>query len=576
MDALLKLLIEHKILTKEPIARYLKNNRNKKVTLGGLIEEKLVDADKVWSFFAKELKAGVIAVKDIDGDESINLEKIYEKISGIEYIDLDNVELDTKLTSRVPLNQLKKSRAVPVSEEELSVKVAFADPFDIGSQEAVQRMFPRKPLSVMASSAKQISEYLNKLEISESVKELVSEIRKELSSMGDDEMGDDDETAIVKLIDVIMKNSIIRGSSDIHIEAGEKNCTVRDRRDGMLVESFIFDKDIYAPLSSRLKLMANLDIAERRKPQDGRFSTVVDENPYDFRMSTLPTMHGESIVLRILDKSKALVKLEEAGMSKFCYNRFSEGLKAPYGIMLVTGPTGSGKTTTLYGALNAIRDVKDKVITVEDPVEYQMNLIQQVQVSKKTGLTFASALRSILRQDPDKIMIGEIRDSETLRIAIEAALTGHLVLSTLHTNDSISAITRMLDMGIESYLVSGALIAIEAQRLVRKICPHCKTPVELPQNMFEDIKKHLPQKYKFYKGVGCKECNHSGYAGREMIAEVLTVSETISHMVARNASKEELMQQANKEGFVTMFHDGIVKAAEGVTTVEEIYRVARV
>ncbi len=571
MDFLLKLLIEKQILTKEPIAKFLKENKNKKVTLGALIEENLVDEDKIWEFFAQQLKEGKLSIGQIDKDDQVNLEKIYNKISGISYIDLDNVELDTRLTSRIPLAQLKKSLAVPVTEEDLSVQVAFADPFDIGSQEAVQRMFPKKPLSILATSSKQINEYLNKLEISESVKELVIEIRKELSNLTDD-----DETAIVKLIDVILKNSIHRGASDIHIEAGEKNCTVRDRRDGMLVESFIFDKDIYAPLASRLKLMANLDIAERRKPQDGRFSTIVNEKAYDFRISTLPTMHGESIVMRILDKSKALVKLEEAGMSKFCYDRFSTGLKAPYGILLVTGPTGSGKTTTLYGALNAIRDVKDKVITVEDPVEYQMNLIQQVQVSKKTGLTFASALRSILRQDPDKIMIGEIRDSETLRIAIEAALTGHLVLSTLHTNDSISAVTRILDMGIESYLVSGALVCIEAQRLVRKICPHCKEAITLPENVLADIGHLLPREYQFYKGNGCKECGNSGYSGREMIAEVLTVSDEISHMIARNASKEELTKQAKKEGFLTMFQDGMTKAANGVTTIEEVYRVARV
>jgi len=576
MNSLLKILLQNDLITKISIAQYLKINKNKKVTLKGLIEEKLVDDDKIWDFFAKELKSGELSIDDLDGDESINLEKIYSKISGIEFIDLDNVELDTRLTARTPLAQLKKSRAIPVAEEELAVLVAFADPFDIGSQEAVQRIFPKKPLSILAASNKQIQEYLTKLEITESVKELVSDIRKELSSLSDDELNSDEQTAIVKLIEVILKNSITKGSSDIHIEAGEKNCTVRDRRDGMLVESFIFDKDIYPPLSSRMKLMANLDIAERRKPQDGRFSAMVNEKAYDFRISTLPTMHGESIVLRILDKTKALVKLEDAGMSRHCYESFMKGLRTPYGILLVTGPTGSGKTTTLYGALNAIRDVKDKVITVEDPVEYQMNLIQQVQVNPKIGLTFAAALRSILRQDPDKIMIGEIRDSETLRIAIEAALTGHLVLSTLHTNDSISAITRMLDMGIESYLISGALVCIEAQRLVRKICPHCKIPVDIPENFLEDIKEYLPQNYAFFKGKGCKECGMSGYAGREMIAEVLTVSEKISHMIARNASKEEIALQAKSEGFVSMFEDGIIKAASGKTTLEEVYRVARI
>jgi general secretion pathway protein E len=262
-------------------------------------------------------------------------------------------------------------------------------------------------------------------------------------------------------------------------------------------------------------------------------------------------------------------------MSQHCYDKFSEAIKVPYGIVLVTGPTGSGKTTTLYGAINAIKDVKDKIITVEDPVEYQMAGLQQVNVKENIGLSFATVLKSILRQDPDKIMIGEIRDHETLRIAIQAALTGHLVLSTLHTNDAISSISRVLDMGIESYLVSGALVAVQAQRLVRTICKHCKVSTELDPFLMENIQEYLPENPIFYKGVGCKECGHSGYLGREMISEVLMVSETLARMIARGASKEELMNQAVEEGFVTMFEDGIQKALEGKSTIEEIYRVAR-
>jgi general secretion pathway protein E len=262
-------------------------------------------------------------------------------------------------------------------------------------------------------------------------------------------------------------------------------------------------------------------------------------------------------------------------MSQRNYDLFSEAIKAPYGIVLVTGPTGSGKTTTLYGALNAIRDIRDKIITVEDPVEYQMGGIQQVNVNVNAGLTFANALRSILRQDPDKIMIGEIRDQETLRIAIQAALTGHLVLSTLHTNDAISAVTRILDMGIESYLVSGALVAIQAQRLVRKICPHCKVPTTLTEKVQEEIAPYATEGATYYKGEGCKECQHTGYQGREMISEVFPISETTAHMIASGASKEDLIEQANKEGFVSMLQDGILKAEEGKTTIEEIFRVAR-
>ncbi|MEO1954674.1 MAG: GspE/PulE family protein, partial [Campylobacterales bacterium] len=299
------------------------------------------------------------------------------------------------------------------------------------------------------------------------------------------------------------------------------------------------------------------------------------KNEFDFRISTLPTIYGESIVMRILDKEKALVKLEDAGMDSISYKKFIKGLQAPHGIILVTGPTGSGKTTTLYGALNELRNSEDKVITVEDPVEYRMNLIQQVQVNTKVGLTFSTALRSILRQDPDKIMIGEIRDKETLEIAIKAALTGHLVISTLHTNDSISAIARMVDMGIEHYLISGALVSIQAQRLVRKICKHCKVQESISSATIQEIKHLIPENAKFYIGRGCKECNDTGYMGREMICEVLTITEELSSLIAKGASKEMLKEQAIKDGFIDIYQNGLQKALSGITTLKEILRVAK-
>jgi len=343
----------------------------------------------------------------------------------------------------------------------------------------------------------------------------------------------------------------------------------------MLNETFIFDKDIYPPLASRMKLLSNMDIAEKRKPQDGRFSVNILGKEFDFRISTLPVLNGESIVIRILDKSKVMINIEDLGMQPNNYNKFSKAMKAPYGIVFVTGPTGSGKTTTLYAALNAIKNVSTKIITVEDPIEYQLNLIQQVQVNQKTGLTFATALRSILRQDPDIIMIGEVRDSETLRIAVQAALTGHLVFSTLHTNDSISAITRVMDMGIEPYLLSGSLVAIEAQRLVRKLCPYCKEKITLPQTVFNDIKHYIPETYQFYRHHGCEKCSQTGYKGREMLSEVLLVSEKLSSMIAQNESKKAIHDQAISEGFTDMFQDGIIRAANGITTIDEIIRVAK-
>ena len=577
MVKLIEMMLEERLITKDTISTLVKSRPPKKISFANLIREKMIDLQSVEIFLAKKIRQGVITLAHLEKIEGIDIIPIIEEVAktlNIEYLDLDDIEIDMRLFSQVPYKQLLKYNIIPIEENDLNVQIVFDDPLDMAAQDAIQRLFPKKPIRIAIAQPKQIQQHLQRLEINESIKGLVSDIRKDLNQESNEEENDG-SSAVLKLIDIILKSAIYAGASDIHIEAAEKSCIVRERVDGMLRQIFTFDKDIFNPLASRMKLLSNLDIAERRKPQDGRFSATINKKEFDFRVSTLPTIYGESIVLRILDKTKAMIKLEEAGMSKFCYDRFAESIKVPYGIVLVTGPTGSGKTTTLYGALNAIKDVKDKIITVEDPVEYQMSGLQQVQVRTNVGLSFASALKSILRQDPDKIMIGEIRDQETLRIAIQAALTGHLVLSTLHTNDAISAVTRILDMGIEEYLVSGALVAIQAQRLVRKICVRCKKETTLPENLLKDVRQYLPKNPIFYVGEGCKECGHSGYAGREMISEVLTISETFSRMIARNASKEEMTEQAIKEGFISMFEDGVYKALDGKTTIEEIYRVAR-
>ena len=578
MIKLIEIMLDEGLITKEAISTLVKSRPPKKISFANLVAENMIDLHTVEIFLAKKIRQGMITLSHLEKIEGIDITPILEEIAkqlNVEYIDLDSVEIDMKLFSQAPYKQLLKYNAIPVEENDLNVLVVFDDPLDMAAHDAIQRLFPKKPIKIAISKPSQIRQHLHRLEVNESVKTLIMEIRQDLSQEGNLEENTEESPAVLKLIDIILKSAIFVNASDIHIEATEKSCIVRERVDGMLRQSFIFDRDIFNPLASRMKLLSNLDIAERRKPQDGRFSATISKRDFDFRVSTLPTIYGESIVLRILDKTKAMIRLEDAGMSKFCYDRFSEAIKVPYGIVLVTGPTGSGKTTTLYGALNAIKDVKDKIITVEDPVEYQMTGLQQVQVRPNVGLTFATALKSILRQDPDKIMIGEIRDQETLRIAIQAALTGHLVLSTLHTNDAISAVTRILDMGIEEYLVSGALVAIQAQRLVRKICTHCKKRTKLPESLLKDVKQYLPENPTFYVGEGCKVCGFSGYSGREMIAEVLPISETLSRMIARNASKEEMTKQAMEEGFVSMFEDGVHKALEGETTIEEIYRVAR-
>ena len=543
-----------------------------------LRDENLLNDEDFMEILSDIYRRGHVNIDEISNDLELDIKAFVKFISEkfkVLYFDLDDIDIDYRISEKLSTAQLKTYSAIPVKEDEISVYVAFKNPFDVIAQDKVQNLFNRKLLKVAIAQPTQIEKYISKLALNESIKDVITEIRRELSSSAS--QGQNTENSgILKLIEIILKTSIQSRASDIHTEPTETNCIVRSRIDGMLSETFIFDKDIYPPMVSRMKLLSNMDIAERRRPQDGRFSAQILDKEYDFRISTLPILNGESIVLRILDKSKVIINLEDLGMHPDNFAKFKKSMKAPYGIILVTGPTGSGKTTTLYGALNDIKSVKTKIITVEDPVEYQLNMIQQVHVNEKAGLTFVSALRSILRQDPDVIMIGEIRDQETLRIAIQAALTGHLVFSTLHTNDAISALPRMIDMGIEPYLVSGALVCIEAQRLVRKLCPHCKQKITLSQKAFDEVKKFVPENYQFYKSVGCPQCSQTGYLGREMISEILPISDHIASMVANGASKDELKSVAYEEGFIDMFHDGVIRAANGITTLEEVYRVAKI
>jgi len=577
MDRITTDLLNNGSIMKGQVDRLLSKGISENLILRDITLSGFMTMDRLVRFIVQQVRDGVYRLSIIDNYDYIQEKTVLEKLAqelNLMFVDLDSIDMDYNLTSIVPLAQLQKHNAIPISQDDMSITIAFNDPLDIDAQEAMQRLFPRKIVRIALSTKKQISTYLYKVELKDSVKGLIGKIRDELNSISSIEE-QQEASSVLMLIDVVLKTCINGRASDIHIEPTEKNCVVRGRIDGKLTEMFIFEKDIYPPLASRLKLLANLDIAEKRKPQDGRFSTLVGANEFDFRISTLPILYGESIVMRVLDKQKALVRLEDAGMDSISYHKLVKGLQAPYGIILVTGPTGSGKTTTLYGALNELRNVEDKVITVEDPVEYRMNLIQQVQVNAKVGLSFADALRSILRQDPDKIMIGEIRDQETLEIAIKAALTGHMVISTLHTNDAISSIPRMADMGIEHYLISGALVAIQAQRLVRKICVHCKVEDELSASVLEEIQDTIAEGTIFYKGKGCKECGGTGYMGREMICEVLNISEDLSSLIAKGASKEQLLIQAKEEGFIPIYQNGIQKAIDGITSIEEILKVAK-
>lgn len=498
----------------------------------------------------------------------------------VAYLEPGTFDGDMKLAGRLRADVLKRCMAVPVREEREGYLIAFADPLDLGAQDTIQRALSDKPLLMAITAHSEVTKIIARLETQEGLKETLAEVRREMQA-GETRVlksGEKDESAIMRLIEIIFTTAVTRKASDIHIEPAATDCQVRARIDGFLTELFVFDPDIYPPLSSRIKLLGDLDIGERRKPQDGRFSFSVRGTEYDFRLSTLPVSGGESIVMRILDKSKALIRLNELGLSERNLTAFRKAMRAPYGIVFVTGPTGSGKTTTLYAALNEIKSIEHKIITVEDPIEYRMTLLQQVQVHEKAGLTFAAALRSILRQDPDIIMVGESRDKEAISIAIQAALTGHLVFTTLHTNDAISAVTRVMDMGVEPFLVASSVVAIQAQRLVRRVCPHCRQPVSYPAELMARLEPFMPQgitKIEFSKGTGCKKCANSGYLGRTMVTEVLEINEPLAELIVRGASRMQLLESARKEGFEEMFTDGLRKIAAGETTLEEVMRVAK-
>jgi type IV pilus assembly protein PilB len=383
-----------------------------------------------------------------------------------------------------------------------------------------------------------------------------------------------EDAPIIKLVNIIIAQAVREGASDIHVEPEEEVLRVRYRVDGMMHEVMSPPRNLHTGVASRIKIMADLDIAERRIPQDGRIRMRVGEKVIDIRLSTLPTVYGEKIVMRLLDKQSVLFGLEELGFDPDNLVKFKQMIRRPYGLILVTGPTGSGKTTTLYAALNGIHSVEKNIVTIEDPVEYQLKGVNQVQVNLKVGVTFATGLRSILRQDPDIIMIGEIRDRETATIAVQAALTGHLVFSTLHTNDAPGAIARLVDIGVESFLMTSSLSGVVAQRLVRKVCSHCKKSYNPEAGLLKELGLH-GKKLTFVRGEGCQECRGSGYSGRVAIFELLTLDESIRHLIVSRASASQIRNKARETGFKQLRHDGLLKAVSGLTTLEEVIRVTQ-
>ncbi|MEP6997216.1 MAG: type II secretion system ATPase GspE [Betaproteobacteria bacterium] len=487
------------------------------------------------------------------------------------------------LEERVSPRFLRESRALPLAEDESELALAMADPTDEYTVNAFEMVTGRKVRPQVAIPT----------ELEAALERLYGAGKSALGQiLGDVEQRDDlafdadiqhlkdlaSEAPVIRMVSLIITNALDTRASDIHIEPFENRLIVRYRIDGVLHEVESPPRRLSAAVISRIKIMANLDIAERRLPQDGRIRLRVQGKEIDLRVSTVPTMHGESVVMRILDKGGVALDFKRLGFEEHTLKKFLNVLLEPHGILLVTGPTGSGKTTTLYTALDRLNQPDVKILTVEDPVEYQMAGINQIQVKPQIDLTFANALRSIVRQDPDVIMIGEIRDLETAQIAVQSALTGHLVLSTVHTNDAASTVNRLLDMGVEDYLLTSTVIGILAQRLVRTLCPACKTSYTALPEVVAELGLHKfapPGDITLYHAKGCKECAQTGFIGRISIMEMLPMSDPLRTHIMRHANSAELRGEAIKEGMVTMYEDGMHKALNGVTTFEEVLRVTR-
>jgi type IV pilus assembly protein PilB len=510
------------------------------------------------------------------------------------FVDLDTYLIDEKVVKMIPEEMARRHTLIPLFKIGETMTVAMVNPLDIHALDEVKNKVKsdvEMAISTEVKIIKAIDQHYGATDmVMENTFQQILKGNVNGSTIGPADYrkthdliakelqpGTVNDAPAARMFDLVMIQAIRERASDIHLEPDEKALRARFRIDGFLYESLTLPKQIHPSLTSRIKILAEMDIAETRLPQDGNFNVKMEKRSFEIRVSTFPTIYGENVVLRILDQTSPLFKLEDMGLSKEMLDLCKQLIRRPNGILLVTGPTGSGKTTTLYTFLNLINSKEKNIITVEDPVEYRLNLIRQTQINPKAGITFATGLRSILRQDPDVIMIGEIRDRETAEIAHQAALTGHLVLSTLHTNDAPEAISRLMDIGVEPYLISSSLIGVIAQRLVRTICPSCKTTYEAGKTVLGelgDIISKLKEPFLLYQGKGCKNCKHSGYFGRTGIFELLTVNEKIKQLIAEKASTQVIREAAKKiAGMVSLREDGLRKVLKGITTLEEVDRV---
>ena len=494
---------------------------------------------------------------------------------GIDFVNLADETIDPAAAALIPESLARRYSVVPIRFEGERLVVAMADPGNVLVVDDV-RAVTGMPLIPKVAPRSDIDQAITRLgRFDESVANLadILEEEEEASDLRAVEAATE-EAPVVKLVNTLISRAVSERASDLHIEPGERDLRVRFRIDGVLHEVMTTPKSVSGAVVSRLKIMADLDIAERRVPQDGRVGLRVSGRPIDLRVATLPSIYGEKVVIRILDKEDAVLDLPDLGYLPHSLERFERSYEKPYGAILVTGPTGSGKTTTLYATLNVLNRPDVNIITVEDPVEYRLPGITQVQVNRKAGLQFATVLKAILRSDPDIVLLGEVRDGETAKIAVEAALTGHLVLTTLHTNDAASSIGRLIDMGVEPYLVASALDSILAQRLARRLCERCREPFEATPEMVRQMDVgDVESAITLYRAVGCKTCADTGYRGRISINEILLMTEEIERMAVERRSSNEIKQVAIEQGMRTLRQDGIDKVRLGFTTLEEVLRV---
>ncbi len=550
-----QILQEQGLLTQEQLGRALEEHRNTPKSLGRVL-----------------IDMGLIKEPDL-------VAALAEQV-GLEFVDLTDYNVDPTATGLLPEALARRYRAIPIGERDGKLLVAMSDPANVYALDDIRAITNRdvQPVVATASDVEQAIQKYSEMD------QQVEALASEASSRLEGEEGTEEveaaleEAPIVKLVTAIMTQAVGDRASDVHIEPMERDVRVRFRVDGVLHEKMHSPKNIQNGLISRLKVMADLNIAEKRVPQDGRMSMKVGGKALDLRLATLPTVFGEKVVIRILDKSQALIQLQDLGFQEEAFKRYEQSFRKPYGAILMTGPTGSGKSTSLYATLNILNSPEKNIITVEDPVEYRLAGVNQIQVNPKAGLTFASALRSILRADPDIILIGEIRDRETAMIAVESALTGHLVLSSLHTNDAPSAITRLTEMEVETFLVASALDCVVAQRLARKLCDRCKEPYQPEPAELEEAgypEYQWPEIQQLYRAVGCSACSSTGYRGRMGLYEVMPMSEDLERLTIERASSDQMRVVAIEQGMITLRDDGLMKARHGQTSIEEIARVVK-